>query len=73
MPDVEALKSGPTLVVVGIGIDSSKLLTYRTSTALAELLGIVPVEVPVEFPVDYGGFMCPPAEFADALRTMLGH
>jgi pimeloyl-ACP methyl ester carboxylesterase len=69
LPDVEALKASPSRVVVGIGVDSGHLLTYSTSAALAELLG----SAPVEFPGDHGGFMGAPAEFADTLRTVLGH
>jgi hypothetical protein len=54
-------------VVIGIGADSGRLLTYRTSVALCELLG----STPVEFPGDHGGFLEAPTEFADALRTVL--
>jgi pimeloyl-ACP methyl ester carboxylesterase len=68
MPDVDALKSGSSRVVVGIGADSRQLLTYRTSTALCELLG----GQPVEFPGDHGGFMGAPVEFAETLRRVLG-
>ncbi len=67
MPDVGALTSGPSRIVVGLGADSGALLTYRTSKALAELLG----SDPVEFPGDHGGFMGAPTEFADALRAAL--
>ncbi len=66
-PDVAALQAGPTRVVIGIGADSGRLLTYRTSTALAELLG----SAPVVFPGDHVGFMSAPTEFADALRLVL--
>ena len=34
LPDIEALKAGPSRIVIGIGADSGHLLTYRTSTAL---------------------------------------
>jgi pimeloyl-ACP methyl ester carboxylesterase len=68
-PDVAALKTGPSRVVIGIGVDSGSLLTYRTSTALAERLG----STPAEFPGDHGGFMGAPTEFADTLREVLGH
>jgi pimeloyl-ACP methyl ester carboxylesterase len=67
LPDIEALKNGPTRVVIGIGVDSSRLLTYRTSVALADALGVTPVE----FPGDHGGFMGAPTEFADTLRAVL--
>lgn len=68
VPNIAALNAGASRIVVGIGVDSAKLLTYRTSLALAELLGTVPVE----FPGDHGGFMGAPIEFADALRKALG-
>jgi pimeloyl-ACP methyl ester carboxylesterase len=67
VPDIDALKNGPTRVVVGIGVDSGQLLTYRTSVALCELLGTAPVE----FPGDHGGFMGAPKEFADVLHRVL--
>jgi pimeloyl-ACP methyl ester carboxylesterase len=67
LPDIDALKNGPTRVVVGIGVDSARLLTYRTSVALAEVLSVAPVE----FPGDHGGFMGAPTEFADVLRNVL--
>jgi pimeloyl-ACP methyl ester carboxylesterase len=67
VPDIEALKSSPSRIVIGIGVDSGKLLTYRTSTTLAELLG----SAPAEFPGDHGGFMGAPVEFADTLRRVL--
>ncbi|MEU2492508.1 alpha/beta hydrolase [Streptomyces sp. NPDC007883] len=66
-PDLDALKAGPVRVVVGIGADSGGLVTYRTSTALAERLGTAPVG----FPGDHGGFLGRPAEFADVLRKVL--
>jgi pimeloyl-ACP methyl ester carboxylesterase len=66
-PNIDALKSGTTRVVVGIGVDSGQLLTYRTSVALAELLGTTPAE----FPGDHGGFMGAPTEFAEVLRQVL--
>jgi pimeloyl-ACP methyl ester carboxylesterase len=68
LPDIEALRNGPTRVVIGIGVDSGRLLTYRTSVALADALGVTPVE----FPGDHGGFMGAPTEFADAMRAVLG-
>jgi hypothetical protein len=67
LPDVEALKASQTRVVIGVGADSTKLLTYDTSTKLAELLG----STPAEFPGDHGGFMGAPTEFADAMRKVL--
>ena len=67
VPDIAALTRGPARVVVGIGVDSGGLLTYRTSTALADQLG----SPPVEFPGDHGGFIGQPAEFANTLRKVL--
>jgi pimeloyl-ACP methyl ester carboxylesterase len=67
LPDIDALKNSSSRVVIGIGVDSGRLLTYRTSVALADLLG----STPVEFPGDHGGFMGAPTEFADVLRTVL--
>ncbi|MGE2816879.1 alpha/beta fold hydrolase [Mycobacterium heidelbergense] len=66
-PDIAALTRGPARVVVGIGATSGGLLTYRTSVALAELLGVQPIE----FPGDHGGFISAPGEFADTLRATL--
>ncbi|RKN39332.1 alpha/beta fold hydrolase [Micromonospora endolithica] len=69
-PDRAALIAGAARVVVGVGAESGRLLTHRTSVALAELLGTRPVE----FPGDHGGFMAAPEEFAKTLRTVLaGH
>ncbi len=67
LPDIEALKNGSTRVMIGIGADSGRLLTYRTSVAIAELLGVTPVE----FPGDHGGFLSAPDQFAETLRTVL--
>lgn len=65
LPDVRALERGR--VVVGLGEGSGRLLTQRTSTALAALLGAHPVK----FPGDHGGFIEAPGAFADALRKAL--
>ncbi|MFI5617829.1 alpha/beta fold hydrolase [Streptomyces sp. NPDC051567] len=67
LPDLPALMSGATRVVIGIGVESGGLLTYRTSVALAELLDAPPVH----FPGDHGGFVGRPEEFADTLRKIL--
>jgi pimeloyl-ACP methyl ester carboxylesterase len=68
LPDVAALKAGPARVVVGIGVDSERLVTFCTSHALAELLGAAPVV----FPGDHGGFLGAPDEFANRLTEVLG-
>lgn len=67
VPAIDALKSSTTRIVVGVGVDSGALLTYRTSTALADRLGVSATE----FPGDHGGFMGAPVEFADVLRRVL--
>ncbi|GAA3543037.1 alpha/beta hydrolase [Nonomuraea rosea] len=67
VPDVAALTAGPARVVVGIGAGSRSLVTYRTSEALAGLLGTEPVE----FPGDHGGFIGHAAEFGEVLRKVL--
>ncbi|GHG45606.1 alpha/beta fold hydrolase [Streptomyces griseocarneus] len=68
VPTTGALTAGPARVVVGIGADSGGLETYRTSMALCELLG----SLPVEFPGEHVGFLERPEEFADVLRKVLG-
>ncbi len=64
-PTLEVLKNGR--VLLGLGEESGHLLTQRTTTALADLLGTRPVM----FPGDHGGFMVAPGAFADALRAAL--
>jgi pimeloyl-ACP methyl ester carboxylesterase len=65
VPNVDALATAR--VVVGIGADSAQLITYRTSTALADLLGAPPAE----FPGDHGGFLSHTDEFAKRLIEVL--
>lgn len=67
LPDVAALTDERTRVIVGIGAESGHLVTHRTSTALADLIG-API---AEFPGDHGGFLGQPGEFADALDRVL--
>jgi pimeloyl-ACP methyl ester carboxylesterase len=67
IPDVAALTADSARVVVGIGVGSGGMVTYRTSVALAELLGTAPAE----FPGDHGGFVGQPEEFAEVLRKVL--
>jgi pimeloyl-ACP methyl ester carboxylesterase len=66
-PDIEALRAAPTRVLVGLGAESGHLLTHRTSTALADLLG----GKTVAFPGDHGGFLGAPSEFAARLTEVL--
>jgi len=66
-PDIEALRAAPTRVLVGLGTESGHLLTHRTATALADLLGTKTIA----FPGDHGGFLGVPAEFAARLTEVL--
>jgi pimeloyl-ACP methyl ester carboxylesterase len=68
LPDIDALTRGPARVVVGIGRESTGLITYRTSMALADKIGAPPAE----FPGAHAGFVQQPAEFANTLRAVLG-
>jgi hypothetical protein len=65
--DVAALAAGPVRVVIGLGVESHKLLTYRTSVALAEGLRAAPVD----YPGEHTGFADHPAAFAEALHATL--
>lgn len=67
VPDVEAVRASSTRVVVGLGVDSGRLLTDATSRAAATLLG---AEL-ATFPGDHGGFIGVPGEFAARLREVL--
>jgi hypothetical protein len=73
-PDVEALTSAPTRIVIGVGEESAGTFTARTSAAMAALLGR-PVAV---FPSHHGGFVGgdspyagKPEAFATKLRDVL--
>lgn len=75
VPDVDALVSAPTRVVLAAGEESANTLTWRTSVATAQLLG---QQVTV-FPSDHGGFLGSefgyagqPEAFARKLREVLG-
>jgi pimeloyl-ACP methyl ester carboxylesterase len=65
VPNIDKLTGAR--VVIGIGVDSGRLLTYRTSTALCDLLG----STPVEFPGDHVGFIGQPEMFAKTLTEAL--
>jgi pimeloyl-ACP methyl ester carboxylesterase len=72
--DFEALRAAPTRIIVGVGAESSQVMTGRTSVAVAERLGTPPVT----FPGDHGGFLGgeygqrgEPDAFAAALRQVL--
>jgi pimeloyl-ACP methyl ester carboxylesterase len=73
-PDVEALTSAPTRIVVAVGEESRGGFTGRTAVATAELLGVPPTV----FPSHHGGFMGgefgyagQPEAFAARLREVL--
>ncbi|MFJ6673103.1 alpha/beta fold hydrolase [Actinosynnema sp. NPDC091369] len=67
VPDLDALRSASSRIVVGIGEDSGGELCERTSLALAEGLGIEPTR----FPGGHIGFVEDPARFAVRLREVL--
>ncbi|HEX6444042.1 MAG TPA: alpha/beta hydrolase [Streptosporangiales bacterium] len=67
-PDVEALQSVATRIVVGVGEDSGEQLPARTGRATAAAIG-APV---VEFPGRHAGFLERPEPFLEKLRTVLG-
>ncbi|KAF0961017.1 alpha/beta fold hydrolase [Rhodococcus sp. T7] len=66
-PDVAALRSASTRVVVGIGEESGGQLCDRTSRALAVELGVEPTL----FQGDHIGFAHDPAAFVTRLRAVL--
>ncbi|MGO4341243.1 alpha/beta fold hydrolase [Pedococcus sp. 2YAF34] len=73
-PDVDALQSAPARIVLAAGIESKGTLTWRTTEAVAALLG-TGVEV---FPSHHGGFVGgeggyagQPGAFAARLREVL--
>lgn len=73
-PDVPALVSAATRIVVAAGVESADLMTWRTAAATADLLG-QPLTV---FPSHHGGFLSDeyghggePEAFAARLRDVL--
>lgn len=74
-PDGDALRASGVRIVPAVGATSGDGMPARGARALAELLGVEPVE----FPGDHGGFMAhewspanDPAAFAARLRDVLG-
>ncbi|MFI9010865.1 alpha/beta fold hydrolase [Actinosynnema sp. NPDC053489] len=67
VPDLDALRSASTRLVVGIGEDSGGELCERTSEALAEGLGVEPTR----FPGGHVGFADDPRRFGARLREVL--
>jgi len=67
-PDLGALRTSATRVVVGVGDESGDgQLAYRTALALAAALGVEPVS----FPGDHGGFSGHTEAFAVRLHGVL--
>ncbi len=67
VPDLDALRTASTRVVVGIGEDSGGELCERTSLALASGLGVEPTR----FPGGHFGFVDAPDRFVVRLREVL--
>jgi pimeloyl-ACP methyl ester carboxylesterase len=67
VPDLAKLRKGAAGVVVGVGAQSEGQITYRTSVALAEKLGLKPII----FPGDHMGYVSQPDEFAAVLQQSL--
>ena len=74
-PDYDALRAASTRIVLGIGVESEDMFTYRAGAAVAERLGTDPVI----FPGGHGGFLGgefgyqgDPDAFAVTLREALG-
>jgi pimeloyl-ACP methyl ester carboxylesterase len=75
-PDLDALATAPTRVVIAMGEESQGIFTGRTAEATAELLG----QQPTMFPSHHGGFLGgefgyagQPEAFARRLRDVLDH
>jgi hypothetical protein len=67
VPDVSALRAGPTRIVVGVGETSAGTLPFRSAMALAELLGTIPAV----FPGGHGGYTDNPEAFAEKMHETL--
>lgn len=67
LPDIDALRDGPTRIIVGVGSDSVGQVCDRTSAAVATALDL---ERTV-FPGDHTGFVEHPEEFAAQLSAIL--
>jgi hypothetical protein len=66
-PDIEALRSASTRIVVAGGATSKGQLANRTAVALADQLGTTVVD----FPGDHGGFLALPEQCARVLDQVL--
>jgi clorobiocin biosynthesis protein CloN7 len=66
-PDIEALRTASTRIVVAGGATSKGQLANRTAMALADRLGTTVVD----FPGDHGGFLAFPEQFGRLLDQVL--
>ena len=66
-PDIEALRTAPTRIVVAVGATSKGQLANRGARALADELGTPAVE----FPGDHGGFVALPQQCGRVLDQVL--
>jgi len=66
-PDIEALRSAPTRIVVAAGVTSKGQLPNRTAVALAGRLGTTVAE----FPGDHAGFVVYPEQCGRVLHQVL--
>lgn len=73
-PDLDALRTAPSRIVLGVGEESTGQMTARSTEALADLLGLTPVV----FPSGHAGFLGgeygqtgEPDAFARTLREVL--
>ena len=69
LPDLPALRTGGTRIIVGVGDASTGQTCERTSHTLAASLGISPTS----FPGDHVGFTVHPDLFADRLTLVLSN
>jgi hypothetical protein len=67
VPDIAVLRSVSTRIVVAIGQTSRGQVAHSAALALADQLGLPPVE----FPDDHGGFLSDAPAFAHTLRELL--
>ena len=66
-PDFSALEAAPAHVIVGRGTTSKNQFAWRTAVALADRLGMSPID----FPGGHGGFGSDADDFATVLRRTL--
>ena len=68
-PDIEALRTASTRIVVAVGATSKGQLANRSAVALADQLGTTVIE----FPGDHGGFVALPEQCGRVLHQVLAH